>query len=429
MQSILATILFRPYVTEDVWQLVTAPAPRTPLGYFELQKNWGGHGQAGILDSYDAQHQDGFLYESMPIKLVSEPRSASNRLLEAFLERLREMVERGRKDAAVALRCLKYLLEASPEPLDRSVADALGGTLGRCLARQGEMSWPLCNAALVVLKDLLETKGSAAAVPSLRERLLKPLATELLHEAALQSQQGLPQQEAWLQDFQQQWMASGQPQGPEPEPHGRARSFRVLLSVLRQLKGKSDMPGKDEAETDEGVRYVPGGIIYLGKMSRVKCHVSRPSASPIDPEESLYLIPTMFTLLLVRPDSSKVFYGEVVISEPLRLVKLKEGDENCPGHALRIEVLAPRSPLMNHASGDPRGYPDTSRTFSGQDFEAVRHGPSVRKEGPVELVLTFADETRRRVASKVITQAQYNVCQRFFDGVLKFLTSVKNGTA
>ena len=33
-----------------------------------------------------------------------------------------------------------------------------------------------------------------------RERLLKPLATELLHEAALQSQQGLPQQEAWLQD-------------------------------------------------------------------------------------------------------------------------------------------------------------------------------------------------------------------------------------
>ena len=61
----------------------------------------------------------------------------------------------------------------------------------------------------------------------------------------------------------------------------------------------------------------------------------------------------------------------------------------------------------------------------------MRHGPSVRKdggvatrravrlrltsdraaprvapreEGPVELVLTFADETRRRVASKVITQ-------------------------
>ena len=133
-----------------------------------------------------------------------------------------------------------------------------------------------------------------------RERLLKPLATELIHEAALQSQHGLSGQEAWLQadwgwqkstwqsvcwltDLQfisnNAWLwkvygsfltgvfgnhchmtAGGFPRAVdsfcrtrpgtaldvsggspdifrgEAEPQGRARSFRVLLAVMRLLK-------------------------------------------------------------------------------------------------------------------------------------------------------------------------------------------------
>lgn len=51
-----------------------------------------------------------------------------------------------------------------------------------------------------------------------------------------------------------------------------------------------------------------------------------------------------------------------------------------------------------------------------------------RAQEGLELQMVFADEMRRKVASRIITQAQYNVCQRLFDGILKFLTALKNGS-
>eukprot|EP00435_Cladocopium_sp_Y103_P017675 s179_g4.t1 len=208
-------------------------------------------------------------------------------------------------------------------------------------------------------------------------------------------------------DFQEQWMATPAEAGESEPLSGRARS-----------KGKvNDMPGKDEAESDENARYSPGSV------------------------EDLYLIPTNNTLVLVRPEEQKAFYGEVVISEPLRLIKLKEGDENsAPGpeneeHYLRIEVFSPNSQFLK--GQPPRtspGYP----SYQGNDFEASWfHGHPMRqtltesppaamaKEGPAELLLIFSDAPRRRVAWKVIHQAQYSVCNRLFDGILKFLTSEK----
>jgi len=445
MLVILATLLLRPYVTEEVLQLVTSPAPRAPLGYFEVQKSWGGRAQGTTSDGYDAHRPDSVLYESMPIKFASELRR-TNRLRDAFLERTSELYEKGRVKAATnSLKCLTLLLEAfSAESLEKSVAEALGLCLARCLARHGEASWSLCLAALKALRQLLEVSGSTAALAALRERLLKPLATELIHEAALQSQQGgLSGQEAWLQDFQEQWMATGPAEAGESEPlSGRARSFRVLLAVVRLLKGKvNDMPGKDEAESDENARYSPGSVVYLGKQNRVRCRAAAVSSKALINEEDLYLIPTNNTLVLVRPEEQKAFYGEVVISEPLRLIKLKEGDENsAPGpeneeHYLRIEVFSPNSQFLKGLPPRTSGYP----SYQGNDFEASWfHGhpmrqtltesqPAAMAKGPAELLLIFSDAPRRKVAWKVIHQAQYSVCNRLFDGILKFLTSVKNG--
>lgn len=431
MLVILATLLLRPYVTEEVLQLVTSPAPRAPLGYFEVQKSWGGRAQGTTSDGYDAHRPDSVLYESMPIKFASEPRR-TNRLRDAFLERTSELYEKGRVKAF------------SAESLEKSVAEALGLCLARCLVRHGEASWSLCLAALKALRQLLEVSGSTAALAALRERLLKPLATELIHEAALQSQQGgLSGQEAWLQDFQEQWMATGPAEAGESEPlSGRARSFRVLLAVVRLLKGKvNDMPGKDEAESDENARYSPGSVVYLGKQNRVRCRAAAVSSKALINEEDLYLIPTNNTLVLVRPEEQKAFYGEVVISEPLRLIKLKEGDENsAPGpeneeHYLRIEVFSPNSQFLKGLPPRTSGYP----SYQGNDFEASWfHGhpmrqtltesqPAAMAKGPAELLLIFSDAPRRKVAWKVIHQAQYSVCNRLFDGILKFLTSVKNG--
>ena len=91
---------------------------------------------------------------------------------------------------------------------------------------------------------------------------------------------------------------------------------------------------------EEAARYRRGQTVYLGKMNRVRCQVH---GSSLDPQEALYLIPTIFTLLLVRPDAVKAFYGEVVVAEPLRLVRLRN-DENSPEHLLRVEVFSPSEP-------------------------------------------------------------------------------------
>ena len=110
--------------------------------------------------------------------------------------------------------------------------------------------------------------------------------------------------------------------------------------------GQSEMPGKEEGELEEAARYRRGQTVYLGKMNRVRCHVSKDA-------EALYLIPTIFTLLLVRPDAVKAFYGEVVVAEPLRLVRLRN-DENSPEHLLRVELFSP---------SEPGGYARVARPF------------------------------------------------------------------
>eukprot|EP00434_Breviolum_minutum_P003915 symbB.v1.2.003442.t1/scaffold194.1/size275082/3 len=173
LQVLLATVLFRHYVTDEVLQLVTSPALRTPVAYFELQKFWGGRSHGGVCDGYDAHRPDSVLYESIPIRfatwqmlrqdIASEPRRA-NRLCKAFLERTGELYEKGRVKAAInALRCMTMLLEAfgaSNEALEKTVAEEMG--------THGEVCWSLCLAALRALRQLMEVPGSHSALPSLR---------------------------------------------------------------------------------------------------------------------------------------------------------------------------------------------------------------------------------------------------------------------
>ncbi|CAJ1397254.1 unnamed protein product [Effrenium voratum] len=246
-------------------------------------------------------------------------------------------------------------------------------------------------------------------------------------------------------DFQAQWLAA-EPAAcaaPEPgqaedaersEPRGRARCFRVLLAVHRLLASSGDMPGLDEAEREESVRYQPGVSIYAGKMNRVKCQTVGPRGLQ---QESVYLVPSQFILLLTRPDEEKAFWAEPVIAEPLRLVRLS-GDDTVSSdgeHVLRLQVASPRSPLLKPPGDAKRGYDSRaqslSRNLSGQeDFVAtpMPENAACRRQEPVQLVLVFSDELRRRVAWKSISQAHRQVCERLFNGVLKFLTCVKNGT-
>jgi len=208
-----------------------------------------------------------------------------------------------------------------------------------------------------------------------------------------------------------------------------------VVRLLTPVKGKMiDMPGKDEAESDEAARYMPGSAIYLGKQNRVLCRAALVSKKHPADEERLYLLPSNNTLVLVRPDEHKAFYGEVVISEPLRLLKIIEGDENSHPlleheHLIRIQVLSPNSPRLKgdglRTMPELAGYP----TFQGNDFEASWcHVPSKEaKNGPVEVLLIFPDQNRRKVAERVINQAQGTVNSRLFDGIQKFLTSLKLG--
>eukprot|EP00439_Symbiodinium_sp_Y106_P026893 s4228_g3.t1 len=322
--------------------------------HWKLQKEQPEHANSKAATTFSAP----FTFHQAPVVPVSKG----------------ELCRSGRTQEAVcAFSTLEMSLQAlrsAGEPLDLSVAERLGNCLASCLAR---------SPAQHVRQALS---------PMLRDKLLAPFADELLHEAKLQCLD-IQAQGSWLQDFQQQWQTSAQDTGPRarslyprdgqdlsslsekprsqilPEPGAapeasaalpaRAKSsgnlWRLLLSLHRLVAGKGtmEMPGLEEGERDELLRYQPGVAVLVGKMNRVKC------------TENLYLMPSAHTLLLARPDTLKALNAEPVIAEPLRLVVLHTGDENAkaPGSfwgnteepSLRMKVFAPRSPALRKLAG------------------------------------------------------------------------------
>ncbi|CAE7354497.1 unnamed protein product [Symbiodinium natans] len=258
---------------------------------------------------------------------------------------------------------------------------------------------------------------------------------------------------AWLQDFQQQWHASAQdlsmlsekprsdsltepgstPDAASGLPY-RARCFRLLLALHRLMSSKSslEMPGLEEGERDELLRYQPGVGVLVGKMNRVKCSV--PGLMLEDGrEEHLYLMPSGHTLLLARPDTVKALNAEPVIAEPLRLVVLHNGgDENAKasgsfwGNAeapsLRLQVFAPRSPALRMLAG-LRGAKQPS---GGYPRDGLASGTlTASTEDPVEVVLVFPDDKRKNIAWKLLSQAHAQLMHRLFNSVLSFLSAVR----
>ncbi|CAE7873354.1 unnamed protein product [Symbiodinium microadriaticum] len=466
VRTVLATTLLRPHVTEEILQLVVSPPPNTPDAYFHLQKSWGGSPQRSYFDMQQSAADHQTQYESVSISVVAPGESSGkplhrNSLLEALDLRLRELCRSGRTQEAVcAFSTLEMSLQAlrsAGEPLDLSVAERLGNCLASCLARQGSLSFVLCLSCLRALSELFAAGGSKvrqSLSPMLRDKLLAPFADELLHEAKLQCLD-IQAQGSWLQDFQQQWHTSAQdlsalsekprsqilPEpGAAPEASAalpaRAKSsgnlWRLLLSLHRLVAGKGtmEMPGLEEGERDELLRYQPGVAVLVGKMNRVKCTVQGLLLED-GREENLYLMPSAHTLLLARPDTLKALNAEPVIAEPLRLVVLHTGDENAkaPGRfwgnteepSLRMKVFAPRSPALRKLAG-LRGAKQPS---GGYPRDGSTSGTLPPAEESVEVVLVFPDEKRKNIAWKLLSQAHSQLMHRLFNSVLSFLTTVR----
>ncbi|CAE7946367.1 ema, partial [Symbiodinium sp. KB8] len=370
--SKLKTLMMR-----TVIRLVVSPPPNTPDAYFHLQKPLGKKRRGPGED----HHSGATLHDPQPAREGGSQRGLDSRdglwpqvrtfalsheeITLALDLRLRELCRSGRTQEAVcAFSTLEMSLQAlrsAGEPLDLSVAERLGNCLASCLARQGSLSFVLCLSCLRALSELFAAGGSKvrqSLSPMLRDKLLAPFADELLH-AKLQCLD-IQAQGSWLQDFQQQWHTSAQdlsalsekprsqilPEpGAAPEASAalpaRAKSsgnlWRLLLSLHRLVAGKGtmEMPGLEEGERDELLRYQPGVAVLVGKMNRVKC--------------------TVQGLLL------EALNAEPVIAEPLRLVVLHTGDENAkaPGRfwgnteepSLRMKVFAPRSPALRKLAG------------------------------------------------------------------------------
>lgn len=328
--------------------------------------------------------------------------------------------------------------------------------------------------------------------PCLREQVLAPLAAEVL-QAVSQPSDESGAQENWLRDFQEQWAASATDlQGagpcrkeladpgqevPDPSgtPEGRARSCRVLLAAVRLVVAMTpatigtesgrellEMPGIDQDETEETVRFQPGVSVEIGKVSRVKCQLQI-EQGPVD-EEAVYLLPAQSTLLLGRPDAEQPFWAVPVISEPLRSVRMDLDSENLrpngnvvddPQKILRLEITNPRSSLLLPRSsfplgdrmvvslaGAPLGRRDQD-PFTGsmpvlprvphdmskvsQVSSASMKGPGVMEAVKTSITLVFADERRRKVACKLIAQASHHTSHKLADGVLGFLAEVQRG--
>lgn len=526
----LATTMLRPHGAEEVMQLVELPPPRTPTSYFVMQASWGGNAQPGPFDDRYDLSSDEALYGAAPVPIMSllDSRSGAsrplvrNKLLDHFEERLKSWISAAGQPAAgqaasctmAALELLLQALRASKEGLDASVAERLGDIVCDCLARHSRLPWAVSLCALRALRELIAaadvTSGRARSVlgPLLREKVLSPLAEELLREASAQAQQGSSAQESWLHEFQEQWLAftsdlselpdstqqvptSMRHQLPEPGQEtdmpdapatGRARCLRVLLAVHRlaaRLAGTTskstvEMPGLSEAEREESLRYQPGVPVHIGKMNRVKCYAHGPV--PGLEKDAVYLLPAQHTLLLVRPDDQKPFWAVPVIAEPLRLVRLIPGDENTGRidlqqlngsqgshdrqRTLQLEVSSPRSPALRQPYGSGlsalplrpasgSGYrgaqlgldqlahtmPVPGLPLSGDflspslpNMPGPRMSSEAASEASLPLALSFSDDRRRRVAWKVIAQAQNQVNQRLSDGVMRFLTEIQHGS-
>ncbi|CAE8684606.1 unnamed protein product [Polarella glacialis] len=505
----LAAALLRPHVPEEVLQLVGTPPPRTPTAFFTIQAAWGGLAKPGPMDLQDLS-SDEALYASPPVTVMGlfQARIARtvvrNQLLDVLVDRLSNLGPSAQGSSSCVIAALELLLQAlraSREPLDGSVAERLSGAVCDCLSKHNQLPWAVCLGALRALRELIAAtdlppgRSRLMLSPKVREKVLTPLADELLQDLAAQRQQGWGSQEFWLQEFQGQWLnvATDLSELPDayqlgqtlvrhnlPEPGvetelpgapavGRARSLRVLLAVHRlalwlaascSSKPSVEMPGLDEAEKDESMRFQPGVPVHVGKMNRVKCHAKGPS--PGLEQEAVYLLPTQCTLLLVRPDDQKPFWAVPVVAEPLRLVRLAPGDENAgymlPNtgpenddlRLLRLEVSNPRSFSLRTAAPSPGWDGPLAGGSVGHDIPLPAPGsaellpsslqslasyaslsslevPVCKSEAPVQLALSFSDERRRRVAWKVVAQARHQVCQRLSQGVEAFLIEIHRG--
>lgn len=402
----LAFVLLRPQVPEEVLRLVSSSPPRTPTQYFAIQASWGVNARPGPFDRGDTT-SDEVLYAMPPLPLIGllDTRDRSrllvhNRLLDALEERIRSLASSGEAVdlagsmlGAVAL--LLRTLRAAREGLDGGVAERLGGALCEVLAMHRQLQWAVLEGALTALSELALAAdmplGRARLLlgPRLRERVLFPLASELLQSGSKQPV-GLAQ-DLWLQEFQEQWAAHQVPttdatvlqrqrdlleQGSTAEvpgtPEGRARCIRVLLGSWRlaaSFASNSDarhldrMPGLGEAEMEETAKFKPGVPVHIGKMNRVKCYAR--SGRRGAEQEAVYLLPAQASLLLVRPDEQKPFWAVPVITEPLRYVRMmtqsseKSGpleqivsNSDEPQRILRLEVATPRSPFLKASPSD-----------------------------------------------------------------------------
>jgi len=553
--NVAACTLLQPEVPEEFLRLVSTPPPCTPTDYVSCQGAWTSQVRPGSFE-HGTPLPDEALYEIPVVQLAALLQNHNgalpwvhNTMLDVLMSLLHSLGSTGEMVAMSAplldstVLMLKSLREAGNILAD-NVAQRLAGALCSALAQHRKLKWSTLVGALRALRVLAaeveaasktHTTGSRTAQPEgsfvvaqiLRDRILGPLTGEILQEQSTRLQPG-PEQDRWLQEFQEQWIAHntelsldpacpeggqrrdvlledgsfGAPADPVGAPQGRARCLRVLLStwriILRLVRGcgiqsqdaggecrlfgpspaNGDLdtvlmsPGLDDDEVEEGTRYRPDMPVEYGRGDRVmKCELVRDMWT-VAAHEVVYLLPTKSMLVLARPDDHKVLSVVPVVAEPLRLVRLfAPGSENAPPIAngrnwdesqrtLRFEVYSPSSPLLlqselSAAGGFPRQVSDpismsmpikmssilrdAIRPIVDPMAASVPITPSMRSGGPVDtaapgapvpkklqpLKLLFADERRKRLAYKLLSQARHATCQRTAEKLECFITQVR----
>jgi len=430
----VAFVLLRHEIPDQVLSLVLAAPPRTPTQYLTIQAGWGGHPRPGGFERGE-QATDEVLYAmpQVPTIALLENRASQRQLVtNRLMDALEAMIRSFGSNSEVAGMAISVLgvatlllrtLRKTKEALSSSSAERLSQAFCDVLTWHRQLRWPALKGALGALREL----AAAVDVPlgrarlvlgrPLREKVLGPIAVDLLQGLKQQSSSGLVGLESWLHDFQEQWAAdqvtqaeqggglrqkellelgtvAGSNNDTPGSPEGRARCLRVLIGARRiatcltspgvdSLPPVEDMPGIDDAESEETTKFQPGVPVHIGKMNRLKLNVRNPRKNP--ESESLYMLPMKTTLVLAVPDEQKPFWAKPVVVEPLRNVRVAHGTETLgpleqispsgansgeqPHRTLRLEVFSPRSPFLKGGSLRP-GAPG----LLGQPGHQVRPG-------------------------------------------------------
>lgn len=485
----IALTLLRNEIPAKVLQLVTSPAPRTPLSYSRAKSEWA----PGTPQRFQREHgdttTDEHLYSMPPVPLAMQievptavlgARQVQNSLLESLLRILRtpppvedDPREKSAIPLTMALNVLRMLLRAmvGSEPLADNVVQLLLDVLCKLLAHGGHHSlhWSAVEAALGAIADVATAsadppRARAQAERHLRTQVLQPLASRILSSRQV-PEGGSSEQWLDLDSYLEQWRLHRQhcishkernsedegafnsssgmrrhvlertplPRGTQGPSEGQPRHFRLLLELRRLC-----FEFKNSSGVDQWLQNAPG-LGEIEEEDRARFCVGTPTdlgkenrlkctmLEPAGSKENFYLVNLGSLFVLVQPDSHTPFWAVPTHVEPLRNVHMPADDPGSSYENGRGLRLVIESPMTPGLGGDrPNSGSGAVPPSSAGALSLDDFEGAATAPSTATIELLFQDVARRRMAAAFLAQGRERLLSQLSERLERVLVELRD---